>query len=99
MKIFAQLLAICVTIGIIGSLADRPDKTPFLLVCGSVLAGIGFWIFMRRIDDSVWKNRPKRLCTNCLALAQPFQKKNGVFYWPYCQADNPAPLDSPFARD
>lgn len=56
------------------------------------------WIIIRMQSQSEWKRRPQRLCTNCLALAQPFQKKNGVYYCPFCQADNPAPLDSPFAQ-
>jgi hypothetical protein len=99
MKIFFPFLLIAGSFGVIGALAARPDKAPAIIVCSSVvIIGIA-WEFVRRERVRVWRNRPQRLCTNCLALAQPFQKENGVLYCPHCQADNPAPLESPFARD
>ncbi len=45
-----------------------------------------------------WKNRPRRLCTNCYTLAQPLRHKNKRWYCGTCGADNPAPLDSPIAQ-
>ncbi len=45
-----------------------------------------------------WKNRPKRMCTNCYTVSQPLQYKNTRWYCGHCGADNPAPLDSPLAQ-
>lgn len=99
MKIFLQFVGICILIGFIGSLAKNGQAGAAIAIGVALAAIAGVWSWIAREKDRAWKNRPQRLCTNCLAQAQPFQKENGVLYCPHCQADNPAPLESPFARD
>jgi Zn finger protein HypA/HybF involved in hydrogenase expression len=99
MKIFLQFIGICVVVMVIGHLATTGQTALLVGFSVALVIVVAAWALSIRGQNLAWKNRAQRLCTNCLATAQPFQKQNGVLYCPHCQADNPAPLDSPFARE
>ena len=72
----------------------------FALIGTAIVIGFTFLVVRSYVlGERRWKNRPERLCTNCLTIAQPLLTRAGVWYCPQCHADNPAPSDSPFARD
>lgn len=103
MKILLQLFLVCLVIALFGGLASGAGVPTVVIApaCAILVVGglIGYYVWLGRKNDKEWNARQERLCANCLIVAKPFRNENNAYYCPHCQADNPVPLDSPFARE